>query len=144
MFFTRCVPASVPSDTHSSGPYSGVFALKNTLSPSTVSHFGSQPSLPGTISLTIRVPAGVPSDTQSSSPAAADDAEKKIRLPAVTTSGFSSLVMLTTFCARYDEVISTPDGKSGVIPAGSTSSSANANDAQSEPANARVNNFFMA
>ncbi len=94
------VPSAVPSVTQSSAPYSGVLALKYTLSPTTVSHLGSEPSAPGTMSFTMRVPSGVPLLTQSSSPLAASEAVKKIMLLSVTTRGFSSLVMLTMFCAR--------------------------------------------
>src|SRR5262245_33129056 len=70
MSLTRLVPASVPSDCHSSFPCTPSSALKNSCPSRFPSHTGyPQPEwLPGQMSLTRVVPASVPSDRHSSGP----------------------------------------------------------------------------
>ena len=63
---TRTVPASVPSDFHSSSPWVPSEALKNTVPLTLVRERGAADPLPARRSLTSTVPASVPSDFHSS------------------------------------------------------------------------------
>src|SRR6266487_3694105 len=64
MFFTRTVPAVVPSVFQSSIPLTPSSAAKKSVAPTAVRYFGEE--LYGEISLTFTVPAEVPSLFHSS------------------------------------------------------------------------------
>ena len=63
---TMWVPASVPSVTYTSRPWTKSSAVNTILSPRTAYSPGLVPNHPGRMSLTIRVPAAVPSVFQTS------------------------------------------------------------------------------
>jgi hypothetical protein len=69
MSFSNTVPASVPSVTHSSEPWSASQAGKTARpSPSAASSYWAPPTGPATMSLSSCVPTGVPSVIQTSRP----------------------------------------------------------------------------
>jgi len=76
MSLTRTVPASVPSDFHSSAPLAAVVALKYSLPLKAVSSFGSEVPVPALMSFTRTVPAAVPSVFHSSRPTTLSSAAK--------------------------------------------------------------------
>jgi hypothetical protein len=68
MSATSAVPAAVPSERHSSKPWTPSSALKNNVSPSTARLVGLLLAEPGLRSATISVRADVPSERHSSRP----------------------------------------------------------------------------
>jgi hypothetical protein len=80
MSFTRTVPVTVPSLTHTSLPCSYVSATKKSLPFPSINCSGD-PFSEGSISFTMTVPVTVPSVFQSSGPCVSSLAEKNIVPP---------------------------------------------------------------
>src|SRR3954463_2044362 len=87
MSLTRTVPAFVPSEVHSSLPWTPSSAVKNNFPPPSGGQFGpwgpysSSGALRGLMSLTRTVPAFVPSEVHSSFPWTPSSAVKNNRPP---------------------------------------------------------------
>ena len=89
---TSTVPASVPSDIHSSRPCVPSSAEKNSRPPATVSQRGPEPPGPGWMSSTLRVPASVPSLAHSSLSGPAPAWKKKVEPRAAVSPSLSKAI----------------------------------------------------
>ena len=88
MSLTITVPASVPSDTHSSLPFVPLFSAKKTFDPIAVRRWGNE-TVEVLMFFVRNVPASVPSDTHSSLSLAPSIPRKKKSEPVEAKTGSS-------------------------------------------------------
>ena len=82
------VPASVPSLSHNSLPWSGSWPPKNSVPPTLIRPNGGELLVLGSMSLTRTVPASVPSLFHRAYPTVGSKAEKnKVPFTSVSTFG---------------------------------------------------------